>query len=92
MEWLYHIGVPREFFEDYAPTIANTIPCMMPYITASFMLHAFGDKPDADPKNAVSFVFLGQLSEIKRDTIFTAEYSIRTAMEAVYTFLDNGSV
>ncbi len=88
MEWLYHIGVPEEFIEDYASISANTIPCMMPYITAFFMPRAFGDRPDVVPKNAVNFAFLGQFAETKRDTIFTTEYSIRTAMEAVYTLLD----
>ncbi len=88
MEWLYHIGVPEELIEDYASTSANTIPCMMPYITAFFMPRAFGDRPDVVPENAVNFAFLGQFAETKRDTIFTTEYSIRTAMEAVYTLLD----
>ena len=88
MEWLYHIGVPEELIEDYASTSANTIPCMMPYITAFFMPRAFGDRPDVVPENAVNFAFLGQFAETRRDTIFTTEYSIRTAMEAVYTLLD----
>lgn len=88
MEWLYHIGVPEELIEEYAATSANTIPCMMPYITAFFMPRAFGDRPDVVPKGAVNFAFLGQFAETKRDTIFTTEYSIRTGMEAVYTLLD----
>ena len=37
MEWLYHLGVPEEQIEDLAAHSANTIPCMMPYITAFFM-------------------------------------------------------
>jgi len=32
----------------------------------------------------VNFAFLGQFAETPRDTIFTTEYSVRTAMEAVY--------
>lgn len=74
MEWLYHIGVPEELIEDYASTSANTIPCMMPYITAFFMPSAFGDRPDVVPENAVNFAFLGQFAETRRDTIFTTEY------------------
>lgn len=74
MEWLYHIGVPEELIEDYASTSANTIPCMMPYITAFFMPRAFGDRPDVVPENAVNFAFLGQFAETRRDTIFTTEY------------------
>lgn len=88
MEWLYHIGVPINEIEEMATTGANTVPCMMPFITAFFMPRAFGDRPNVVPKGAVNFAFLGQFAETKRDTIFTTEYSIRTGMEAVYTLLD----
>jgi oleate hydratase len=88
MEWLYHIGVPVNEIETMAANSANTVPCMMPYITAFFMPRAKGDRPDVVPKNAVNFAFLGQFAETKRDTIFTTEYSIRTGMEAVYTLLN----
>lgn len=36
----------------------------------------------------MNFAFLGQFAQTERDTIFTTEYSVRTAMEAVYTLLD----
>ena len=88
MEWLYHIGVPENEIEVLAEHSANTVPCMMPYITAFFMPRAAGDRPDVVPKKAVNFAFLGQFAETKRDTIFTTEYSMRTGMEAVYTLLD----
>ena len=45
MEWLYHIGVPEDQIEELAETSANTVPCMMPYITAFFMPRASGDRP-----------------------------------------------
>ncbi len=88
MEWLYHMGVPENEIEDMAANSANTVPCMMPYITAFFMPRAYGDRPDVVPKGAVNFAFLGQFAETARDTIFTTEYSMRTGMEAVYTLLD----
>ena len=88
MEWLYHLGVPEDEIEDMAEHSANTVPCMMPYITAFFMPRAYGDRPDVVPEGAVNFAFLGQFAETKRDTIFTTEYSMRTAMEAVYTLLN----
>ena len=88
MEWLYHIGVPENQIEDMAEKSANTIPCMMPYITAFFMPRREGDRPLVVPKGSVNFAFLGQFAETRRDTIFTTEYSIRTAMEAVYTLLN----
>lgn len=88
MEWLYHLGVPENEIEDMAENSANTIPCMMPYITAFFMPRAAGDRPDVVPDGAVNFAFLGQFAETVRDTIFTTEYSMRTGMEAVYTLLN----
>jgi oleate hydratase len=88
MEWLYHMGVPEAEIRELATTGAHTVPVMMPYITAFFMPRARGDRPDVVPKGAVNFAFLGQFAETPRDTIFTTEYSVRTAMEAVYTLLD----
>lgn len=88
MEWLYHMGVPENEIEDMAEHSANTVPCMMPYITAFFMPREAGDRPDVIPEGSVNFAFLGQFAETKRDTIFTIEYSVRTAMESVYTLLD----
>ena len=88
MEWLYHIGVPEDKIEELASKHANTVPVMMPYITAFFMPRAKGDRPDVVPEDAVNFAFLGQFAETARDTIFTTEYSMRTGMEAVYTLLN----
>ena len=88
MEWLYHLGVPENQIEDMAENSANTIPVMMPYIDAFFMPRNGTDRPKVVPNQAVNFAFLGQFAETERDTIFTTEYSIRTAMVAVYTLLD----
>ena len=87
-EWLYHMGVPVEDIAELAATGANTVPVMMPYITAFFMPRQAGDRPDVVPAGAVNFAFIGQFAESKqRDCIFTTEYSVRTPMEAVYTLL-----
>ena len=88
MEWLYHMGVPESEIKELAAKSAHCIPCMLPYITAFFMPRAKGDRPAVVPEGAVNFAFLGQFAESPRDTIFTTEYSVRTAMEAVYTLLD----
>ena len=88
MESLYHLGVPEAEIEGMAVRSANTVPCMMPYITAFFMPRAAGDRPNVVPEGAVNFAFIGQFAETPRDTIFTTEYSMRTGMEAVYTLLD----
>ena len=88
MEWLYHLGVPENLIEELARESANTVPCMMPYVTAFFMPRTAGDRPDVVPEGCINFAFLGQFAQTERDTIFTTEYSVRTAMEAVYTLLD----
>jgi oleate hydratase len=38
-----------------------------------------GDRPDVVPEGSVNFAFLGKFAETPRDTVFTTEYSIRTA-------------
>lgn len=88
MEWLYHMGVPEDQIPELAEHSANTVPCMMPYITAFFIPREAGDRPKIVPDGAVNFAFIGQFAETVRDTIFTSEYSIRTGMEAVYTLLN----
>lgn len=87
-EWLYHMGVPTDRIHDLATGHANTVPVMMPYITAFFMPREAGDRPDVVPDGSVNLAFLGQFAETPRDTIFTTEYSMRTGMEAVYTLCD----
>ena len=67
-----------------AGEVCNCTPTMMPYITAFFMPRRAGDRPDVIPDGSVNAAFLGQFAETPRDTIFTTEYSVRTAMEAVY--------
>ena len=88
MEWLYHIGVPEDQIEELAAHSANTVPTMMPFASAYFMPRAKGDRPDVVPEGAVNFAFLGQFAEVERDTVFTTEYSMRTAMVAVYTLFN----
>ena len=87
-EWLYHLGVPEDQIEELATNSARCIPCMMPYITAFFMPRTAGDRPKVVPEGSRNFAFLGQFADTVRDTVFTTEYSVRTAMEAVYTLLD----
>lgn len=87
-EWLFHMGVPVDKIEDLAVNSANTIPCYMPYVTSYFMARAEGDRPLVTPTGSKNLAFIGNFSETPRDTVFTTEYSVRTAMEAVYTLLD----
>lgn len=91
-EWLYHIGIENQKIMDLARNACNTTPCMMPYVTSFFEPRAYGDRPLVVPEGSINLAFMGQYAETPRDTVFTTEYSIRTAMEAVYTLcnIDRG--
>ena len=81
--------MPDDQINKLAAELVVVHPCTMPYITAFFVKRRDGDRPPVNPKGAVNFGFLGQLAESHpKDVIFTIEYSVRTAMEAVYTLLD----
>lgn len=86
-EWLYHIGVPVDQIEDLAENHANFVPCVMPYVTSYFEVRARGDRPKIVLDGAVNFGFMGEFVEIPRNVVFTTEYAVRSAMEAVYTLL-----
>lgn len=85
-ELLYHMGV-KDDMDEIIKTL-NVIPCMMPYITSQFMPRVKGDRPDVVPTGSTNLAFLGQFAEIPDDCVFTVEYSIRSAMTAVYTLLN----
>ncbi|MCD0936957.1 oleate hydratase, partial [Staphylococcus aureus] len=87
-EWLYHLGVSTDKIEDLAKHVSNTIPVYMPYITSYFMTRAIGDRPLVVPHQSQNLSFIGNFAETERDTVFTTEYSVRTAMEAVYQLLN----
>lgn len=89
-EMLYHLGVPESQISELASEEnMNTVPVYMPYITSYFMPRHDGDRPDVVPEGSVNIAFIGNFSESPtRDTVFTTEYSVRTAMEAVYTLLN----
>ena len=59
----------------------------MPYITTYFMPRGLNDRPLVVPKDSQNLAFIGNYAETPRDTVFTTEYSVRTAMEAVYGLL-----
>lgn len=66
---------------------SNCIPCTMPYITSQFMVRSGKDRPKVVPSGSTNLAFLGQFSEQADDVVFTVEYSVRSAMTAVYTLL-----
>ena len=89
-EMLYHLGVPESQISELASEEnMNTVPVYMPYITSYFMPRHDGDRPDVVPEGSVNIAFIGNFAESPtRDTVFTTENSVRTAMECVYTLLN----
>jgi len=85
-ELLYHLGIDEKDMHEYIDT-SIVIPCMMPYITSQFMPRVLGDRPEVVPAGCTNLAFLGQFAEIKDDCVFTVEYSVRSAIMAVYTLL-----
>ena len=80
-EMLGHMG-----FDEEKEDILNnsiTIPSFLPYGISQFLTRVEGDRPQVVPKNAANFTFLGQYTEIPKHTVFTTEYSIRSAMIAI---------
>ena len=71
--------------------LVNCIPVAMPFIDSLFMPRALGDRPAVIPEGSENFAFLGQFTEVEDDCVFTVEYTVRTAMEAVYGFFDCGT-
>ncbi len=86
-ELLYHFGIDEGDMEVYVDECI-VIPVMMPYITSQFMPRLQEDRPQVVPKDSVNLAFLGQFCEIKGDCVFTVEYSVRSAITAVYTLLN----
>ena len=86
-ELLYHFGIAESDMQAYVDECI-VIPAMMPYITSQFMPRVKGDRPEVIPEGSVNLAFLGQFCEIKNDCVFTVEYSVRSAIMAVYHFLN----
>ncbi len=74
--------------EKMQPTLqagkAVCLPVMMPFVDSAFMPRVPGDRPQVIPRDAANFAFLGQFAEVPHDCVFTVEYSVRSAMMAVF--------
>lgn len=86
-ELLYHMGLKDKIPQILTHTV-NVIPSMMPYITSQFMPRVAGDRPEVIPAGSTNFAFVGQFAEVPQDCVFTVEYSVRSAMMAVYGLLN----
>lgn len=81
-ELLGHMGFDDIAGEVRATTKVTTV--QMPYIDAEFERRAVADRPLVVPEGAENFAFMGQFVEIPEGVVFTVEYSVRSAMMAVY--------
>lgn len=70
---------------------ARVVPCRMPYITSQFMPRRPGDRPRTRPDGAGNFALMGQFVDLPRDTVFTVEYSVRSARAAVAALTGKGA-
>ncbi len=87
-ELMYHLGVIEEDIQTFSETSCVVTPVYMPFITSYFMLREPDDRPAVIPEGSKNLAFIGNFADTERDTVFTTEYSVRTAMEAVYQLLD----
>ncbi|MEL1250990.1 oleate hydratase [Aurantiacibacter gilvus] len=87
LAWQMRLGEDQKRWFDGA----KVIPCRMPYITSQFMPRNPGDRPPVRPKGAENFAVIGQYCELERDCVFTVEYSVRSAWQAVREMNDEVS-
>jgi oleate hydratase len=76
-------------FDEREQILGNSIviPALMPYITSQFLVRSDGDRPQVVPEGSANLAFIGQYAEVPDDVVFTVEYSVRTAQQAVATLL-----
>jgi oleate hydratase len=71
-------------FDDHLSQIlaeSECVPCRLPHANSVWMTRNHADRPEVHPANA-NFAFIGQFCEMPQDTMFTMEYSVRSAREA----------
>ncbi|HGZ70935.1 MAG TPA: oleate hydratase, partial [Nitratifractor sp.] len=88
-ELFYHLKI-EDLMKDVLESgkVINCVPTAMPFIDSLFMPRNKGDRPLVIPEGSENFAFLGQFAEVEDDCVFTVEYSVRCAQEAVYRFFD----
>jgi oleate hydratase len=64
-----------------------TIPTLSPLATSALLPRSTKDRPEVLPPNVTNLAFLGQFTEIPRDTTLNIEYSVRGAQMAVYALM-----
>jgi len=64
------------------------IPCLLPHAGSVWLKRLQANRPKVVPDEARNFAFLGQFCEIPEDTMFTMEYSVRSAQVAIERLFD----
>jgi oleate hydratase len=80
-ETVRQLGFERRLSQILAE--CECIPCYLPHANSVWMKRNAKDRPEVRPANAKNFAFIGQFCEMPKDTMFTMEYSVRSAREAV---------
>jgi oleate hydratase len=58
-----------------------------PFGISQFLVRNTDSRPDVVPRGSTNLALTGQFVEIPRDTVYTMEYSVRSAQTAVYQLL-----
>lgn len=85
-EFLYHLGFDNK--NEIMDSIIDCNPLFTPRGIAQFMVRNGNDRPQVVPTNSVNFALIGQFCEMKDDIVFTEEYSVRSAREAIYKLFE----
>lgn len=77
-------------FSDAAEQIKQgsiCIPSLAPEVNAIWAVRSRQDRPQTVPEGSTNLGFIGQFCEVADDVVFTMEYSVRSAREAVCKLL-----
>lgn len=87
-EVLFHLRFGGDTDEIVRTSICR--PCLLPYGNSVFLYQNLTDRPPVVPQGARNLAFIGQFCEQPSDTVFTIEYSIRSAWTAVHRLTGKG--
>ncbi len=80
-------GNPGAFFGEDRVSDAKWLMFTVPYAGSVWLLRKRKGRPKVVPKGSTNFGFIGQFCELPLDAVYTMEYSVRSAREAVSTLL-----
>lgn len=84
-ETLRHLKFDRHI--ERIVDASTCVPALLPYSGSVWMPRGHEDRPEVVPEGSTNFGFLGQFTELPHETVFTMEYSARSAREAVAKLL-----